>query len=1349
MAGKKADTKKGKDAGKGKKSKKEPGDSEEALEAEAGKATAEDSELDSVIVEEEAESKDDPKKKKGKDKKDGKKQLKGASKLVMGLTTDDAKKKGAKKEHAKAQLKGATKAMAIAKKEPPPKKKRSLKSTSKLFMGFKALRFKRAKKSQFKNTSRFFWGLNKFSTKKKQKQKKNKAVLKSTSKFMMRFKGMGKGKKKEEPSTEGKKKPAFMLIRLGGKPGEKAKGGGFFGNLLQRAKPNEKFKTRAQIVSKVAAATSWLTRKFLAKRGRYMYDERVANEAWLTRIGAKKLPFPSEAEVLRHRANMRRLPEASALYGQTQEEFGYWDHLDDPLPQLHCDHYREGGYTDPQSSSQYDYSNYDAECYDEYPDEEYGPYEEPVEYYNHLPQDEDGYPTEDDQEYEQTTSYSPYEPYDNYAGYGESTGLNEQYPFTEDPYYSGEEETEYPNDYPPNEAGYSENEWPQTQSSYNPYAYPLDDIVEEAEEDRRGYPSGLSNSSFFEQRGMEENFSPKLSLNRKFRLFPRPQVKLFGIDKLDVPLPPSPRFSVGSLDQDEENYDESEPLTSPFAQFDDQNVEPSKLPKISKLLEGCFSGGLPRSVTPKPIARNLVPNEQKCTCKRSSSPNFSPRECGSPLGQFLQKSLTQPKPILKHRGTSEQNRPPTPSPVKKVLSMFSSGRSMGQSLQVGRRQFEIPNSTSSPKLASRFGGQQRHGALHPSSHHTARLRNALQEELHHTLPYAGSSSYKKLQPGANLPARSFSQEAINNNNSQRTASPPVSQRNISSFFSRQSTRSFGSNRPRVDFHIPETSNSSQQWSGGRMSSRGPSSWSTVSSESPSMRRVGSTPATDKAPFTAPTRGQRPSTLLEESTSSPRTTARNPFIRQRTPSSTSLGPAGSLRNEGALRQSSSQISLKSSASRFRDSLRSVSSGRYAPKGLHGSPSGGFQGPPSPQTPLRHFGSPPIPNSPQPLGGDAQGRFPHAWNRQVETPTKAVKPLMSNPFMKQYGHPSPVLSTKSTRTSSPQMQNRQGTRRVTIVESPVDSPARGQSLGDISGQVAEQWLPQQRRGHASGNGMSAPQTRSPKTGSSGSLRSLSNLPPPPTPASSSPKDFIKRIGQPLAGMADIASSIRWSPSGSTGSTQKASTYSAKSGQDRGLPPACAMHPHSHNPPSPGSSLKRVVEANRSRSPSLKQEAPRGNLSYPVAGSNPGTLRGRPNLSPVTQRSPPFQAMGRGSPAFQDQYNTPRRPGPVHSLAERLEHETHDGTGRYTVVMPQMQRIGSSLRRKAHVQRQPWSDYHTAHEVPNKRTSEKLCHQPPVEEFSQQAPKMGSSVAWYLTRGTKLVDSVPNTGWQCKVI
>uniref|UniRef100_A0A8C2ST33 Myosin motor domain-containing protein n=1 Tax=Coturnix japonica TaxID=93934 RepID=A0A8C2ST33_COTJA len=88
---------------------------------------------------------------------------------------------------------------------------------------------------------------------------------------------------------------------------------------------------------------------------------------------------------------------------------------------------------------------------------------------------------------------------------------------------------------------------------------------------------------------MRDTLSSKLSLNRKFRLFPRPQVKLFGRDRLDISLPPSPH-------RDEDDYDEYEP--------------PAASPKANR-------GG------------------------RVSAA----RVCGSPLGQFLQRSLSQLQPL--------------------------------------------------------------------------------------------------------------------------------------------------------------------------------------------------------------------------------------------------------------------------------------------------------------------------------------------------------------------------------------------------------------------------------------------------------------------------------------------------------------------------------------------------------------------------------------------------------------------------------------------------------------------------------------------------------------------------------
>ncbi|XP_053132451.1 unconventional myosin-XV isoform X2 [Hemicordylus capensis] len=1343
---------KGKDEGKGGKGKKGKAATEEEEASEAD--VAEESEVASEVAqEEELVEEDDPKKKKGKDKKvaakDAKKQLKGTSKLVMGLATDEAKKKKGAKKDAKAQLKGATKAMAIAKKEPaaPPKKKRSLKSTSKLFMGFKRLGLKRPKKGQFKNTSRFFWGLKKHSTEKKKKKQKNKAVLKSTSNLMMRFKSLGKNKtksKKKETPGSGTKKPAFMLIRLGGggKTDQKAKGGGVFGSLFQRKKPNENFKPRAQIISKVAAATSWLTRRFLARRGRYMYDERVANEAWLTRIGAKKLPFPSGDEVLRHRANMRKGPRSSEIYGHSQEEFGYWDNLDSAAPLDYYDGYQGDGIYVPQEPSPYGYS----EQYSRLPaDEQYGPFEEPVDYYGPLPQDQYGYNYEE-QGYEPSTGYSPYEPYDDYrSGFEEPPGLP-------GPLYTGEEEMEYPEDmYPLQEVGDGEHEWPpHIQSSYNPYAHPLNDIAEmdEAEgvdEETGDYPFGLSNFSFFEQQGIGKSFAPKLSLNKNFRLFPRPQVKLFGMEKLDVPLLPSPHI----WDQEEEEEEDLEPLTSPFAQADDGNLEPSRSPgTISKLLSGSFVKKLQKGFSSNPTQTNVGLG----TSKRG----VSPRECGSPLGQFLQKSLTQPKPILKHRGNEGTKRPPTPSPIRKALSsLFSESRSMEPSSpHLETRNLGMPSSTSSPKSMRQFGGSEKHSFPLPSSHPAAKLRNALQEELQNTLGFDSSSSYKKPPHGLPLPGRKFSQTAMNGNNSQGPTSPQFPQRQNPSS-SLQSSRSFGLNRSPMDFHTPQAGNPFQQWPGGHVSSQGPPSWSTMGPENPSFKGRGSlTPSLGRmapapveeppVPLRKPAGGGKPPQdfkFKRPSFSEPK--APNPFAGRRNPSSSSLGTVHSLRSEAPFRASPSQLSLQSNASRFHDPALTMTAGRYTPAGFS-NPT-----PPSPQPSLRHFGPPQIPSSPRLLhrmsrsAMAAHGRLPQAWNRQPEPPTKAVKPLMRNQFMMQFGPQSPVLPARS---NSPHMLTRQGSRRFTIRESPLDAMPHVHPFDDACGPGVAQWPPHQRWDHAAASGMPSPQM-----GAVGSLGGISSLHPPPSPAPGTPKAFLQRIGQPLAGMAPPASSRI------VGSMGEENPYLASFAQPPGLSPARSRHPFSQCPPSPTPSLKHMGE---SLTPTLGRNVMGGNLPY----GSPSALRRRPDLSPLSQRAVSFggpNAMGRGGPnfggppPFQDPYNRLGRPGPAPLTAEMLGNIMDDGMGRYAVVMPQVhQRMASSFRGSPRMQNQPWSDYHTVtvHGMPDDWSSAKLYQQPPAENLSRQSSRRGTkSVAWYLTRGTSMHDyeyARSSKNWQCKM-
>ncbi|NWR81119.1 MYO15 protein, partial [Centropus unirufus] len=545
---------------------------------------------------------------------------------------------------------------------------RSFRSTSKLFLGFRKLGLRRPKKGQFKNTSRFFWGLQKHSTKRK-KKKKNKAVLKSTSNLMVRFKRVGK-KRKEEASSSPPAKPSFLLLRRGGQVAED-------GASLFRRRPERKFKPRAQVLSKAAAATGWLARKVLSRRGRLAGGSRAADTAWLSRIGARKLPFPAEDEILRHRANMKRIPGGSGLaapgtarhsqemqgsparrpsrrrsqrvpaelpvprYGWAEEEDGaYGRHRgyakEDGAYGSRCSYakkedgaygarrgytkeedgayapaYPAGyGFKDAVPTAYADYAGYETE-------EDYGFYGGGWEE-GHPP----GHPysyaeLEDEGTFGGGAPLALYDPYSSDPEYGEEAA--EPFGYGGDPYEEFGEPLAggYPGgEYPEHRIQYSEAGWAQhAQSSCNPYALGLEEITEaeeceEEEEEDGEYPFSILSASSL--RGMRETLSSKLSLNRKFRLFPRPQVKLFGRDRLDVPLLPSPHLPAS---RDEDDYDEYEP--------------PRAAPR------------------PKASPRRWV---------------SAARACGSPLGQFLQRSLSQPPtPQPRAAGDFRDPRPPQPS----------------------------------------------------------------------------------------------------------------------------------------------------------------------------------------------------------------------------------------------------------------------------------------------------------------------------------------------------------------------------------------------------------------------------------------------------------------------------------------------------------------------------------------------------------------------------------------------------------------------------------------------------------------------------------------------------------------
>ncbi|KAM6114069.1 LOW QUALITY PROTEIN: unconventional myosin-XV [Pterocles gutturalis] len=529
---------------------------------------------------------------------------------------------------------------------------------------------------------------------------------------MVRFKHVGK-KRKEAAGSSPPAKPSFLLLRRGGQAAED-------GASLFRRRPERKFKPRAQVLSKAAAATGWLARKVLSRRGRLAGGGRATDTAWLSRIGAKKLPFPAEDEILRHRANMKRIPGGGGLPGAVRhgqerqgsmvrrpsrrlsqrapaeppgQRYGWTGEEDGAYGRRHG-YAEDGSYgsrrryarkedgaygsrrgyakDDGAYGPQHGYAEEDGGYgpwggYTEEEDGDYG-YGEEEEGYVQAPAYPAGYGFKD----AAPTPYADYPGYEGDEEYGFQGGFWEEgdppghpYGYAEledegtfgggsplalyDPYGSDPEYGEdaaggpfgyggdpyedfgdplaggYPGgEYPEHHIQYSEGGWAaHAQSSCNPYALGLEEIAEaeepqeweEEEEEDGEYPFSILSASSL--RGMRETLSSKLSLKRKFRLFPRPQVKLFGRDRLDVPLLPSPHLPTA---RDEDDYDEYEPPAA------------SPGPKAS----------------PSPTA--------------SPGRRVSPaRTCGSPLGQFLQRSLSQP-PARPSRGPGGFRDPHTPQP---------------------------------------------------------------------------------------------------------------------------------------------------------------------------------------------------------------------------------------------------------------------------------------------------------------------------------------------------------------------------------------------------------------------------------------------------------------------------------------------------------------------------------------------------------------------------------------------------------------------------------------------------------------------------------------------------------------
>ncbi|TRY64413.1 hypothetical protein DNTS_017109, partial [Danionella cerebrum] len=584
----KDDGKKGKDKGKGKK---------EVIESDE----ASDEIMDEDLSEEDEDESDGGKKKRGgKDAKG--KPPKGKSKSRLPDSDEDeeedededeeeeeseeedrkAKKKG--KDHKSKGEEDAKKKKAKKKEEPPPPPpppKRGLKNTSKLFMRFSGFKKRKSSKKRLKNTSRLFLGLGKRKNR-LLKKKRRKSLLRNAPKFMMRFKNSKKKKEKEKKEQSGPK-PTYMLIKLGGSAKEKKQG--FFKGLFgkKNAGDGAGFKNRSQLLGKIAGATNWLTKRFLSVKGRRSGRDR---DAWGQKRN-RNHPFPAESRQASIRAptghhnygyehdtgaydynnqsrggrsafqrqsihrHSQRYNEKSApvqvhtsfpqQYSQFEEPSNYYD------MESHDQGYydMQDGYYDPRSPLQDEGGYYDDGM--DYNDP-YGfhmeNYPEEMGYYGQEypldPYFDDGMEYYDDGQYPVGSMFDLYgneldpysqgqlEYYDDLQGfYGDAYDAD-----LDDPYMDGYEDYSdlYLQDY---QLNYSETDVdPYLQSAYNmydPYSYPMQDMIE-GDEAYAMYGEKFA------------DFSPgpvPFHGDMEFRV-PRPQVKLFGKERIDVELPPLP-----------------------------------------------------------------------------------------------------------------------------------------------------------------------------------------------------------------------------------------------------------------------------------------------------------------------------------------------------------------------------------------------------------------------------------------------------------------------------------------------------------------------------------------------------------------------------------------------------------------------------------------------------------------------------------------------------------------------------------------------------------------------------------------------------------------------------------------
>lgn len=586
---------KGKDDGKKGKGKKPVSESEDASEEEEEEMKTEEDEADSeeeVVVkkdkgkgkaalkgaskamavkgfkppkhappsddDEEEEERGKPQMKKGMGavnlKKMSNVNIKGASKAMMGFAAEGQKRstgaaKAQKTPDVRSHLKGASKALTgIAGKSSPfslpskqpekAKPKRNLKSTSRLFLRLSKKKKPAAGGKPLLGTSKLFAGFG----------------GKSSADKKPGLSGFSLFNKKNDTPKETTPKKTINLSGLGGKGkmASEAKGlGGKFKGMFGKKKTESGFKSKSWMLGRIAAASNWLTGRFLTAKGQGRLGGRAGGK------GRKTLSFSNRGARGRQTHYYNEGYEYDDEYGYEEDYYdrgrsrGYlrqpmtydpYDPYGEELDYYDDDEWEdEYGYYDDQGNFYYDddelyfeddvdyygypYGYYDDEYEDYYGDEGleyyygedgmlYAVEPEPYGYYGNTM---DGFYDPFDQElygdyfdHNMGYNYGMMDPYGMSGGYDVASGLYN------DPML-----------------GYTD-----PAAVYNPYQQPfyMDAGLDPAE---TGYGPlyGQEQLSY----PLPEPFSTE-----QFRV-PRPQVRIFGKDRLDVEtLPPPPFHSYPS-----------------------------------------------------------------------------------------------------------------------------------------------------------------------------------------------------------------------------------------------------------------------------------------------------------------------------------------------------------------------------------------------------------------------------------------------------------------------------------------------------------------------------------------------------------------------------------------------------------------------------------------------------------------------------------------------------------------------------------------------------------------------------------------------------------------------------------